>query len=313
MMSRIHPPVSVFPAVSDHGLPDSERAVDEIIAEAAAVAEEVAVHPLVVPVADALQPAVPLARDDVAAEAAVDADRRGLPEIPFADKGLPFRFVREHAGGADLHQVAAEGVLQRSALVPAEVHVIVRRQDAQVVAAGVITVEPHAAVAVDAPVHLVVHERSQVLVPVGPLPETVPPVGVAGHHGHILEMALAALVAYRAVVGVVEHEPFDVCGPELPCLGIVDGDPHPLLHLDHAGHDDPSPGVSLVPELLDRALAAGPHGLHGRVPAEVRQVEAQGKTRSEQGLAVLYGIGSAVDVDGDCFHRYGHGPSRCRS
>ena len=67
-------------------------------------------------------------------------------------------------------------------------------------------------------------EGAQVLVAEGALGEAVAAVAVAGHDGHVLEVALAALVAHRAVVGMVGHQPLDDARAERPGLGVVDGD-----------------------------------------------------------------------------------------
>ena len=102
--------------------------IDEFVAEAAAVAEEVAVHLAVVAVADAPQRSVALAGDGVAAHAAVDADRgRGL-QVPLPRVVLLEGLVGEDARGADLHEVAAELVLQGAVLVAAEIDVSRARQ-----------------------------------------------------------------------------------------------------------------------------------------------------------------------------------------
>ena len=76
-------------------------------------------------------------------------------------------------GRADLDQVAAELALQHAVFVPAEIDVVVGAEDVQVAPAGVVAVEAHAAVALDAAVHLVVDERPEVLVAVGALVEAV--------------------------------------------------------------------------------------------------------------------------------------------
>ena len=59
---------------ADERRSEAPVAVDERVAIAAAIAEEVAVHLAVEPGADAAQQPVPLARDRVAADAAVHAD-----------------------------------------------------------------------------------------------------------------------------------------------------------------------------------------------------------------------------------------------
>ena len=55
----------------------------------------------------------------------------------------------------------------------------------------------------------------------------------------------------------------------------------------HARHHDLAVGVVLVFELLDRALPAGAHRAHRRVPAEVGQVEPEREAGVQQ---VLRGV-----------------------
>ena len=159
--------------IADDGLPYPAGAVDELVAEAAAVAQEVPVDLAVIPVADAAERAVAFAGKRVAPEAAEHAHRRRGLEIPLAG-GVSLRgLVGEHPGRADLRQVAAERVLEGSVLEPAEVGSIARAEDVEVLAAGVLPVEPNAAVALDTPVHLVVEERAEILVPEGPFVEAI--------------------------------------------------------------------------------------------------------------------------------------------
>jgi hypothetical protein len=66
------------------------------------------------------------------------------------------RLVREHAGGADLNEVAAELAFEHTVLMSAEVHVVVRREYVQIPAAGNAAIEADAAVAGDAAVHLMI-------------------------------------------------------------------------------------------------------------------------------------------------------------
>ncbi len=67
--------------------------------------------------------------------------------------------------------------------------------------AGKFLVEIAAALAVDAAVHLVLHEVPQVLVLVGALGTQIPADAVAAGDGLVLEQAVAAFVAHRAVRG----------------------------------------------------------------------------------------------------------------
>src|SRR5690606_33665762 len=111
--------------------------VHEAVAEAAAIADEVAVHLAVVAVHDPAELAVALLRVDVAAEAAVRADgRRGL-EIPLPHVVVAERSVGEDAGRADLGEVAGELALEHAVLVAAEKDGVMDAKRAEVAAAGV--------------------------------------------------------------------------------------------------------------------------------------------------------------------------------
>jgi hypothetical protein len=132
----------------------------------------------------------------------------------------------------------------------------VNPKDLQVFPTREIPIKAYAAITLDASIHLVMNEWAHVLIPEGSLPETGLAVHVSGHHGHVLEVALASFVADRTIMGVVEHEPLDDRCPESLHLGIVDGDSGTVFGRGHAGHDNPPAGVVLVRECLDRALPA---------------------------------------------------------
>src|SRR5690606_40663229 len=70
----------------------------------------------VVSCGDGAQFAVSLARQRVAAEAAVLADRRRRGQIPFARVVLLECFVRKDAGGTDLGEVSAEFIFKGAVL-----------------------------------------------------------------------------------------------------------------------------------------------------------------------------------------------------
>ncbi|MNQ42066.1 hypothetical protein D3C85_557620 [compost metagenome] len=272
-------------------------AVDVAVAEAAAVAEEVVVHRAVEAVLDAADLAVALAGADVAAAGAAMADARGELHVPLAVVALGVGLVGEHAGRADLDQVAGELALQHAILDAAEVDVVVGTVDAQIFAAGVVLVVAHAAVAGDAAVHLVGDERAEVLVLVGALGEAVAALVVAGHHRHVLQVAVTAFLAHRAVVRVVGHQPFDDAFAKAPGFLVVDGDPGLVGGGRHAGHDDAPAGVVLVVVLLHRTLAAGADAAQRRVPAEVGNVEAEGQTGLQQVVCAIDFERLAVYVD----------------
>ena len=88
------------------------------------------------------------------------------------------------------------------------------------------------------------------------LAAAVAAINMAVHDRHILQMAFAALVAHRAIVRMIHHQPFRHAGAKLSRLGIIDGNPDPVFGGSHARHDNLAALVFLVLELLDRALAA---------------------------------------------------------
>ena len=133
---------------------------------------------------------------------------------------------------------------------------------------------------------------------------------MAGHHGHVLEVAFAAFLADRAVVGMVFHQPFDDLTAEVRGEGggsrrlavrRADADPQAVLDGHHAGHLQPAPGVRLVPVLQHGAQPAGTYRTHRRVPAEIGKVELLGQTGVEEVLTVGKVVVLAVYVDaGHC-------------
>ena len=260
---------------------DALVVVHEVRPVAAAVAQEVAVDLAVVAVVHPLQQTVAFGREGVAAHRAVGADGRRRLEIPLAGVGLGERLVGEHPRGTDLHQVAGELAFEHAVLLATEKHPRARAEGVEILAAGVLPVVAHAAIAGDAAVHLVADEGAEVLVLPGSFATGVAAHGVAGHHGHVLEVALAALLAHRAVVGMVLHQPLDHLSAEVGresagarrlALGSADADTHAVLHRHQARHLQPSALVGFVLVLDDRAQPAGAHRPHGRVPAEIGEV-----------------------------------------
>jgi hypothetical protein len=90
--------------------------IDEARTVATAIAEEVAVDRGVEAVVHALELAVALAGQGIAAPGAAGAHRgRGL-QIPLARVVVDQGLVGEHAGGADLDEVAGELALEHAVL-----------------------------------------------------------------------------------------------------------------------------------------------------------------------------------------------------
>ena len=104
----------------------------------------------------------------------------------------------------------------------AEINRVMTSKDVEIPAAGVVAVKPDTAVALDAAVHLMVDEGAEILIAMRALLKPGPSIIMTGHDGHVLEMAFAALVADRAIVRVVQHEPLDHARPEGLCIGIID-------------------------------------------------------------------------------------------
>src|SRR5690606_4784944 len=202
--------------------------------------------------------------------------------VPFAVVPLGVGLVGEYPGGADLGQVAGKLALQRAILDSAEIHLVVGAEHAQVGTAGVILVVANTTVTGDAAVHLMGDEGPQFLVHVGALAEAITALVVAGHHRHVLQVAMPPFLAYGTVMRVVDHQPFDDAGAERLGFFIVDRNPAVIRGGGHAGHDQPAAGIVFIAVLLDRALAAGAYAPQRRVPAEVGHIEAEGQAGLQQ-------------------------------
>ncbi len=174
---------------------------------------------------------------------------------------------------------------------------VMRSKDLKVSPARIIAVKADTAVALDAAVHLVSKKGAEVLIGISPLLKTESPVYMPGHKGHILEMAFAPLIADRAIMGMVGHEPFDYTFSEGLYLGIIDRNPYALFHRSHTGHDNPAPCIFFILEFLYCALPACSHGMHGRMPAEIGHIESQREAGMEQIIVALYLVGFIIYVD----------------
>ena len=118
-------------------------------------------------------------------------------------------FIGEYSGRTDFHKIAAEFILQRSILFPAEVEGVMRSEDIEVSTTRIVTVISNAAETLNAPIHLMANERAEGLITMRPLREVRTPVDMSGHDRHILQMALPSFITYRAVVWMIHHQPFD--------------------------------------------------------------------------------------------------------
>ncbi len=148
----------------------------------------------------------------------MNANRRRHLQIPFPRVVVLECGVGENTSGTDLDQVARELVFENSVFAAAEEYGVPHAERVQVVSSGVFAIEANAAVALDAAVHLVVHETARGTDCGTCACRSVAAVAMASHHRHVLQMALAAFVAHRTIVRVVQHHPLDDARAEMPRL-----------------------------------------------------------------------------------------------
>ena len=122
---------------------------------------------------------------------------------------MPFHgFVGKHTRGTDFHQIAAELAFQNALALATKIDMIMAAENIEIPAAGIVAVKAHTAVTLNAAVHLMIDEWTEILVAMGPFFEAIFPMMMAGHDRHVLQMAFTAFVADRAVMGMVDHQPF---------------------------------------------------------------------------------------------------------
>jgi len=218
---------------------------------------------------------------DGRAQTVHDVDRLGLAQLPGAVIVLP-RPVRQGADGAQVVDVARQFAVDGLFQIGRDLGVLAARDHADVGNAGHLGDEPHAAGALDAPRHEGLDGRAHVLFFDRPLVLGVAGAVAAIAHGLVLQVALAALVADRAVQRVVDeqelHHPFARLlhhrrvGEDLLPLGGRQGAGRlrlgrPGLHLDqtHAAvaGDRQTLVVAEARNLMARALSDLQHGHAG--------------------------------------------------
>ncbi len=280
--------------------------------EPAAIAQEITVERAVIAVLHAPHLTAALGDEQIAADRAMRTDRRRRLHVPFARVMLRPALVVKNAGRADLGEIAGERAFQHAVLGAAEIDIAVRAERIEITAAGIVTIKPRAAIAGDAAVHLMGEQRPEILVAMGALVELIAPAVMAGGNGHVLQMAGAGLLAHRAIMRMIDHQPLDHPRAEIAGLLISDRDPQPVADRGHARHHDLADVI--VRSAIDphRALPAGAGRAERAVPAEIRNVDAIGEADREQILAVLGLDGAAINGD---FHGHarptGQRPARC--
>ena len=155
-------------------------------------------------------------------------------------------FIGKDTGGTDLHQITAKGAIEGTALKPAKVDITAYGKDIEIASLGHIAIKPHTAIAGNTAIHLMFDKRAQLLIVKGALRKTVATIVVATHDRHILKMALAPLVAHRAVMGMIDHQPLYYLLPKGVAVFMVDEEAIAILDFTHAGHSYVSMGIPFI-------------------------------------------------------------------
>ncbi len=299
LAERVGPAHRLELAVALHErLPEATIAVDGLEVEAALVAQPAPVDGIDVDAEVAQHLVARGLHGHAAAHRARLAGRLGLLEVPGA--GLEaVRLGRQRAHGADLHGVAAEVRRERVVGEGVDLGVVAPVHEVDQRVAGHLLGEARAAVAQDAALAVEedhVADRDRLLLVALLLDEA----RLAGPVGHrlVLQRALAALVAHGAVERVVDQQEL-----EHPVLGLLGDrglgvDLHVRRALEHAARLQRRAPTGVD---LDDAHAAHADGLHARVGAEVRDVDAVALRRVDDELALVRHDRCAVEGDRDAF------------
>jgi len=130
-------------------------------------------------------------------------------------------FVRKDSSGTNFNQISTKFVLKDPVTASAEINPVVYPKDVKVSSSGVIPIKPDTPVALDAAVHLVIYKRPQILIQIGPLFEPISPIYMTGHYRHVLKMTFSAFITDRAIVGMVDHQPFNNPSSKLPDIVVI--------------------------------------------------------------------------------------------
>src|SRR5580698_4993796 len=195
--------------------------------------------------------------------------------------------------------------------MPPIVDAVAQVKRVQIVPPRVFAIKTHASLALNATVHLVIHQRAKILIAKRSFAKAVNARAMTGHHCHVLKMAFAALVADRAIVWMVLHQALNHGRTKCRRFRVGNRDARVLRDWSHAGHYELACCVLLIAELLDRALTACSHRSQCRMPAEIRQVIAQRETGMQKVLLWI-GLPRLVVDKNSCHAHCLHG-HRCSS
>ena len=247
------------------------------------------------------------------AAAVVDADRgaagvvlgdaRGRDQVE-GPSPEPVVVRGQRAHRADLDDVAGE--VGRERLVLGDADLLLRttldQRDPRV--ARDLGGEAGAALADDAPLTVEQHVGREVdRLREGPLGPLEAGLTLAVGHRLVLQRALAALVAHRAVQRVVDQQKLHDPVLGLHSRGVLRLHHHALGHRDRAGglRLREAAAVARVGD-VDQALPAGADGREQRVVAEARDLDPGLLGRPDHQRALGHGHVMSVDLDGHIGH-----------
>ncbi|MCW0449263.1 hypothetical protein NB706_002097 [Xanthomonas sacchari] len=240
-------------------------------------------------------------QEQVGAHRVVVAQRLARHQFPGPRAELE-HLVGQRADRAHVDHVAGQLGGQRLAVVGTDLQVLAAVHAAQLVGAGDVRGEAHAARALDAAGHLGGDQRPDVLVRHHALALVEAADRAAIAQRHVLQLALAALIADRAVQRMVDQQEFHDAALVLQRL-VAAG-----LHL-HAVHDRRGAGRRRLGRLLDVDQA---HAAVGRdrqllVVAEARDRNAGLVGGLDDHRALRHDQRLAVDLDGHMAFRHDRG------
>ena len=285
-------------------------AIDRFEGEPSLVTEPAVVHRVRV---DAQQPCQPVGgglHRHPAPHGAGGAGRFHLVQVPRTGREAVGR-RGERADRADLHRVAAEVGRERLGRESGDFHALAPPGEVDLGFTRHIGREPGAAGALDTALTIEQHQvrnGDRLLEVALFLDEPALPGPV--RQRLVLQWALAALVADRAVERVIRQEELEDTVLCLLDLFGVGADRHPLGHRDEAGRLQGGPARAVH---LDQAHAAHADGLHTWVVAEAWDVGPGPLGGGNQQFTGLGGHGAPVEVEAQVISQRGTPPlSRAR-
>ncbi len=243
---------------------------------------------------------------DGRADGVLDVDRLGLDQFPGpGDEGVGLGGERAHR--AEIDHIALQLRRHRLGQIGGDLHVLAAPGGAELGHAGDLGGEPHAAGALDAAVHRRLDEDAQIFV----LDRALVLLEARGvdaiGHGLVLQVAFAALVADRAIQGVIDEQELHHAFAGLPDHGRA-GANLGRLALGAGTAVAHAPGATRDrfrrPHQLDQAHAAIAGDRQALMKAEPRNLRPAGLAGLQQ--RVFRRNVDLVAVDDDLGHRAPH-------